>query len=183
MTEEELSSGEPPSGRRTLSSAAESVSRLDTSTLSVLVTLSPLLTLQVGDRARPLVVTRAQAPASPVARAEPATTPCVVEVPTRPLLFARATTPAHSSTWAESATTHCNPADLLHHLPQAPALEEAIPGLLKTRQTAAHHVALGAHAQTHFGKRRGHDPPGLCPRGDCGWHRWCGYASLSTVRA
>ncbi|KAE8896573.1 hypothetical protein PF007_g31238 [Phytophthora fragariae] len=53
-----------------------------------------MLSLTVGASTRPLVVARAPALASSVARAEPATTPCVVGVPTRPLLFARATTPA-----------------------------------------------------------------------------------------
>ncbi|KAE8887097.1 hypothetical protein PF005_g33714 [Phytophthora fragariae] len=77
--------------------------------MGVLVTLSPLLSLKVGAPAPPLVVARAPALASSVARAEPAitpcvvraepaTTPCVVGVPTRPLLFARATTPAPFST-------------------------------------------------------------------------------------
>ncbi|KAE8885632.1 hypothetical protein PF001_g31881 [Phytophthora fragariae] len=54
--------------------------------------------MKVGAPARPLVVARAPALASSVARAEPATTPCVVGVLTRPLLFARATTPAPFST-------------------------------------------------------------------------------------
>ncbi|KAE9091438.1 hypothetical protein PF010_g18181 [Phytophthora fragariae] len=69
--------------------------------------MSLLLTLPVGAPARPLVVARAPAPAHFIARAEPATTRCVVRVPTRPLLAARATTPATCYTWAEPATTGC----------------------------------------------------------------------------
>ncbi|KAE9290565.1 hypothetical protein PF008_g25564 [Phytophthora fragariae] len=56
------------------------------------------MSLTVGAPTRPLVVARATALASSVARAEPATTPCVVGVSTRPFLFARATTPAPCST-------------------------------------------------------------------------------------